>query len=166
MAYFEKYSFRESDIREQVMPDGTVKKRMHRFVTAPDLSHRGGFTRITKDTPYRSFLWYDEYWCVFQGTGNVVATDRASGEQKAVTIQARDAIFVGMGTHLAAECTSDEPLLFMYVAVPVSMKVGKWLAHVTPDDIADVRSRMEFDWEWPWGPHIRDQSPPEMQKKP
>ena len=163
MAYFEKYSFNENDIKEQVLADGTVRKRMYRFVTAPDLSHRGGFTRMRKGQPYRSFLWYDEYWCVFQGQGKVVATDRSTGERKEVTIQSRDAIFIGMGTHVALECTSDEPLLFMYVAVPVSMKVGKWLAHVTPQDIEDVKSRQEFDWEWPWGgEHIRDQNPPKL----
>lgn len=157
MAIFETYSLREEDIKTKpgesgrLIP-GTFKRGggMYRFITAPDLSHRGGFTKLSKGEGFSSYFWYDEYWLMLQGRSRVVATDRSNGQRREVEIQARDAVFIGTGTHVVHECLSDgEPTIFMYVAVPASKKDGRWLAHVTPEDIQDVRDREEFEWEWP-----------------
>jgi len=163
VAFFESYSLNEADIKVSEGDTGrliphTFKRGggMYRFITAPDLSHRAGFTKLSKGEGFSSYFWYDEYWLLLQGRSRVVATDRATGERREVELHARDAVFVGTGTHVVHECISDdEPTLFMYVAVPASKKDGKWLAHMTDDDIQDVRDREEYEWEWP-GKSIRE----------
>ena len=163
MAIFETYSLREEDIRVRVDdPQRLIPKTfaqgggMYRFITAPDLSHRGGFTKLTLGQGFKSFFWYDEYWFVIQGRSRVVATDRASGLVTERPLKARDAVFIGAGTHIHHECTSsDEPLIFMYIAVPASKRDARWLASMLPEDANDVRAREEYDWKWP-GKSVRE----------
>jgi mannose-6-phosphate isomerase-like protein (cupin superfamily) len=163
LSSFETYSLRAEDIKVELSDEdrlipNTFKRGggMYRFITAPDLSHRAGFTSFTKGQGFSSYFWYDEYWLMVQGRSRVTATDRSTGEKTVVEISARDVVFIGTGTHIEHECISDdEPTLFLYVAVPASKRDGKWLAHMTPEDIQDVRDREEFEWEWP-GKAIRE----------
>lgn len=163
MAIFETYSFRAEDIKTKPSDPGRLIPRtfkrgggMYRFITAPDLSHRAGFTKLSKGEGFSSYFWYDEYWLMLEGESHVVATDRAAGTRRDVDLGPRDAVFIGVGTHIVHECISDEPTIFMYVAVPASKRDGKWLAHVTPEDIQDVRDREEYEWEWS-SPNVREQ---------
>lgn len=117
---------------------------MKRFVTAEDLAFRGGHTKLNKGQGFDTFFWYDEFWVMRQGTGTVHVTDRITGDEETVELGPTDTVFYGKGVRVRSEATSDEPWVFFYVAMPASKKEAPWLAYMTPEDIADVRAREEF----------------------
>lgn len=146
-----KYSFNEDDILTYPHPDRLIPKTfprgggMYRFVTAEDLSFRAGFTKLSKGEYVRGYFWYDEIWLVMRGTGLVKTIERPSTEEQVNELKPDDAFYIPKGTHVYFECTSeDQPLVFMYVAIPASKKEGFWLAHMLPEDIQDVRDREEY----------------------
>lgn len=118
---------------------------LRRFVVAPDLSFRTGYSKITPEGGLKSFFWYDEFWAVLEGTGTVTAVDRPSGQTIKETLEVHDLVYVPAGTHI----TVDVPrkgighLMFFYVALPSSNKQAVWLASMTPDDVEDIRIRQE-----------------------
>lgn len=116
---------------------------MRRFVTAPDLSYRAGYTKIENGQGIKSFYWYDEFWIVMDGTAKLTGTDRATGETVVLDLKPRDYVFMGAGTHFTCE-VKDGPLLFVYIAIPASSKDAPWLANMTQEDIEDIRIRQEY----------------------
>jgi len=148
---FQVYRLDPDDIVDQVGALGRLTPQlfpagggMKRFVTDPDLGFRAGHTKILKGRSFDTYFWYDEFWVIRHGSGRVVATDRATGEQTTVDLAPSDTVFLAKGIHIRAEGTSDEPWVFFYVAIPASKKDGPWLAYMTADDIADVRKREEY----------------------
>jgi mannose-6-phosphate isomerase-like protein (cupin superfamily) len=116
---------------------------MKRFVTAPDLSYRAGYTRVGQGQEFTTFFWYDEFWVVIEGNARVVAVDRPTGTTTTEELQQHDYVFIGAGTDITVENTGGGPLLFMYIAIPASNKYSSWMAYLTPEDIASIRVREE-----------------------
>ena len=117
---------------------------MLRFVAGDEMSCRCGFTKLRSGEDLRFFLWYEEVWFVMRGEGDLKTIVRPSTEEEAWDIKPDDALYFGKGTHVHVKCTSEGPLIFMYFAVPASKKEGRWMAHLLPQDIEDIRSREEF----------------------
>ena len=145
-----KYSFKEEDIicypdANRLIPKSFDKGGgMLRFVTGEDQSCRCGFTKIRKGESIRFYCWYEEVWFVMRGEGQTKTIIRPATEEEVWDIKPDDAMYFGKGTHIYVECRSDQPLIFMYFAVPASKKEGRWMAHMLPQDIEDIRVREEF----------------------
>ncbi len=117
---------------------------MKRFVTHPGLEFRAGHTKLNPGQGFKTFFWYDEFWVVRRGGGRLTVTDRISGEEETVDLEASDTVYFGKGVHARAEAVGNEPWVFFYVAIPASKKDAPWLAAMTDEDVEDVRLRDEF----------------------
>lgn len=122
---------------------------MRRFVTAPDLAYRAGYTRVSAGQGFKTFFWYDEFWVVLEGTGNVRAVDRLSGAVWDETLAPHDLVYIPAGTHITLEVPEarEGHILFFYIAIPASAKHAPWLASMTPEDIEDIKVRAEHTKE-------------------
>ncbi len=58
-----------------------------------------------------------------------------------------------------------EKVLFLYVAVPASIRDARWLAHMTPEDLGDVRVRQEFKSRDAWTSGRAGRVGPKKRKK-
>lgn len=149
-----KYSVKEEDIPlsgpDQLLPKlfGTTGG-MKRFAVAEDERLRAGFTKVLKNAGFKTYFWYDEIWYVIDGKMDVTAVDRATKKVTNLTLEGRDAFYIPTGTHITTKVVSDR-LVFMYIAVPSSSKDGRWLAHMTPEDIEDIRLRNEYSSKDAW----------------
>jgi mannose-6-phosphate isomerase-like protein (cupin superfamily) len=149
-----KYKFKESDIPlsgpDQLLPKLFGKTGgMKRFAVADDEGLRAGFTKILKGAGFNTFFWYDEIWYVIDGKMDVKAVTRSTGATDNLSLEGGDAFYIPTGTHITTKVLSDR-IVFLYVAVPASIKTGRWLAHMTPEDIQDVKSRAEFNSKDAW----------------
>jgi mannose-6-phosphate isomerase-like protein (cupin superfamily) len=158
---FKCLRFEESKIRVAPDPERLLPKLfgegsgMHRFVTAEDHAYRAGFTRVAPGQGFETFFWYDEFWIILRGKGRVKAVDRISGLEENLELTPDDAFFIGKGTHISAEAVDpDQAFCFMYIAIPASKKEAAWLANMTPEDVEDVRIRVETE-ERPHNYHPR-----------
>lgn len=118
-----------------------MSANLKRFVTAEDLSYRAGCIRMEKGTSFQSFYWYDEVWCILEGEGRVKTVNRASGEEREWNLKAKDLFFMSKGEWIQTTVVSETPFVFFYCAIPASAKDSPWLAHMTQQDINDVRRR-------------------------
>ena len=148
---FQVYTLNPDEIVDRVGASDRLTPRlfpegggMKQFVTGPNLEFRGGHTKLSDGQGFDTFFWYDEFWVIRQGSGHVVATDRATGEVTEVDLGGNDTVFIGKGAHLKVNATSSEPWVFFYVAIPASKQEAPWLAHMTAQDIEDVRKREEY----------------------
>lgn len=143
-----KYSYNEKDMKVEQMLPGLLGRDMganlKRFVTAEDLNYRAGFARFEEGKVIESFYWYDEFWCILEGEGKVKTVNRASGEEKEWDLKPKELFFISKGEWIQAIALSKEPFVFFYCAIPASAKDAPWLAHMTKDDIDDVKKREEF----------------------
>jgi hypothetical protein len=148
---FQIYELNDSEIvdaigdPERLLPDlfkdgGGMK----RFVTDPLLGFRAGHTKLSKGQGFDTYFWYDEFWVMRHGRGEAVATDRTTGEQSTYQLGPKDTVYIARGCHVTGRGISDEPWVFFYVAIPASKRDATWLAHMTPQDIEDVRKREEY----------------------
>ncbi len=117
---------------------------MRRLVTGEDLSLRAGFTKISKGETIDTYFWYEEIWIVLRGTGELTTFVRPSTEETTSELKPEAFVYYPKGCHAYAECTSNEPLIFLYCAVPASKKEGFWMKHMTPEDMKDIVIREEF----------------------
>jgi mannose-6-phosphate isomerase-like protein (cupin superfamily) len=143
-----KYSYREGNLKKKQMLPGLLgkdkKQNLKRFVTAKDLSYRAGYFRMEQNASFDSYYWYDEFWCILEGEGKVDTVNRASREEKEWVLRAKDLFFISKGEWIRAEALSKEPFVFFYCAIPAASRDSHWLAHITQEDIRDVRKREEF----------------------
>ncbi len=149
-----KYSLKEEDIPlsgpDQLLPKLFGKQGgMKRFAVADDEKLRAGFTKVLKGGGFKTFFWYDEIWFIIDGEMDVTAITRSENKTEKFTAKGRDAFYIPTGTHISTVVKSDR-VLFMYIAVPASSKDGRWLAHLTPQDIEDVKIRNEYKSHDPW----------------
>jgi len=117
---------------------------MKRFVTDPLLRFRAGHTKLSKGQGFDTFFWYDEFWVGRAGRGEAIVTDRATGEVATYQLGPKDTVYIARGCHIKGRGVSDEPWLFFYVAIPASKLDASYLAHMTQQDIEDVRKREEY----------------------
>jgi mannose-6-phosphate isomerase-like protein (cupin superfamily) len=122
---------------------------MRRFVVAPDLAYRAGFTKVAPGQGFKTFFWYDEFWVVIEGGARVTAVDRPTGKTTTEPLETHDCVFIPAGTHITVEHPKDasRPLLFFYIAIPASSKHAAWMASMTPEDLEDIRVRQEHTKE-------------------
>ena len=127
----------------------TLGSGMRRFVMAPDLSYRAGYTKVTPGGGFRTFFWYDEFWVILEGGGNVTAVDRPTGQTVKETLEVHDLVYIPAGTHITVDVSKGGAghMLFFYIAIPASNKHAVWLASMTPEDIEDIRIRQEHTRE-------------------
>jgi mannose-6-phosphate isomerase-like protein (cupin superfamily) len=143
-----RYSYNDEDMKvQQLLPELLGKDKtanLKRFVTAPNLSYRAGFARLEETTGFESFYWYDEFWCVIQGKGEVTTINRATSEKQNWNLESRDIFFIPKGDWVSIRASSKEPLVFFYCAIPAASLDAPWLAHMTKEDIFDVVKRREY----------------------
>jgi len=149
-----KYTLNEDDIPlsgpEQLLPAVFGRRGgMKRFAVAEDERLRAGFTRILRGEGFKTYFWYDEVWYIIDGRMDVTAVTRSEKRTERFVLAARDAIYIRTGTHISPRVVS-EKVLFLYVAVPASIRDARWLAHMTPEDLGDVRVRQEFKSRDAW----------------
>src|SRR5947208_11898945 len=115
---------------------------MKRFAVAEDEKLRAGFTRILRGEGFKTYFWYDEVWYIIDGRMDVTAVTRSEKRTERFVLDARDAFYIQTGTHISTRVVS-EKVLFLYVAVPASIRHARWLAHMTPEDLGDLKIRRE-----------------------
>ncbi len=116
---------------------------MKRFVVAPDLAYRAGFTKVLPGQGFKTFFWYDEFWVSIEGEADVIALDRPTGTKVEEKLTPHKYVFIPAGTHITLQNNTDKIFLFTYIAVPSSNKYTPWMAYMTPEDIEDIRVRDE-----------------------
>jgi len=150
--------FRKIPIRADHVDDSegrTLPKLFHpgsgmrRFVVAPDLAYRAGFTKVAPGQGFKTFFWYDEFWVVVQGGARVTAVDRPTNKTITEQVETHDCFFIPAGTHITVDHpkSASQPLLFFYIAIPASSKHAPWMAFMTPEDLEDIRKRHEHTAE-------------------
>jgi mannose-6-phosphate isomerase-like protein (cupin superfamily) len=122
---------------------------MRRFIVAPDLAYRAGFTKVAPGQGFKTFFWYDEFWVVIQGGARVTAVDRPTNTTMTESLETHDCVFIPAGTHIAVDHpkSASQPLLFYYIAIPASSKHASWIASMKPEDLEDIRRRQEHTKE-------------------
>ena len=68
-------------------------------------------------------MWVDEFFVGIKGTGKITCRSPPNYDGNEVyTMEPGDTIFMGRGTLRKIDCTSDEPWVFFYCAIPASSK--------------------------------------------
>lgn len=145
---FSKYNFDPGDIADddtRLLPNLFAEGGgMKRFAAPDDGDLRAGFTRVPGGEGFSTFFWYKEIWYVVEGSARLTVLDKRSGDSETHEIGPRDALYFPEGVRVTLENPNEEPIHFLYCAVPASRRPAPWLAAMDELDIDDVRQRREF----------------------
>jgi mannose-6-phosphate isomerase-like protein (cupin superfamily) len=120
---------------------------MRRFIAAPDLSHRSGYTLIKAGQGFSAFYWYDEYVLAMEGSARLTTLERSSGTTTLdEDLQVNDLVYIPSGTHVSVHnpSTDGQHFLFLWIAIPAPAKHAPWIGAMTPRDIEDIRAQGEL----------------------
>jgi mannose-6-phosphate isomerase-like protein (cupin superfamily) len=145
---FSRYRFDPADIEDgaaRLLPNlFSEGGGMRRFAEPGDGDLRAGFTRVAPGEGFSTFFWYKEIWFVIEGSAELTVMDKRTQQSEAMELGPRDALYFPEGVRVDLRNEGEEPIHFLYCAVPASKRPAAWLAVMDERDIDDVRQRKEF----------------------
>jgi mannose-6-phosphate isomerase-like protein (cupin superfamily) len=145
---FSRYNFDPADIEigdDRLLPNLFAQGGgMKRFADPDDGDLRAGFTRVPAGEGFSTYFWYKEIWYVVEGTAKLDVVDKRTGESESLSVGPRDALYFPEGVRVSLSNDSNDPIHFLYCAVPASRRNAPWLAAMDEQDLDDVRQRREF----------------------
>lgn len=117
---------------------------MKRFAAPEDGDLRAGFTRVPGGGGFSTYFWYKEIWFVVEGNATLRVHDKRTRHEATESIRPRDALYFPEGVRVELRNDTEDPIHFLYCAVPASRRNASWLAAMDEQDLEDVRQRGEF----------------------